>query len=374
MNSNYLFEVIVGTYEEYVLGYQLVLKENGDLELVQSFATHSHRASVRSLATKGKLLVSGSVDEMINIYDMEQRKEIGAIMENSGTITCLCFTPDGSHLVVASEDGSIKFFRVGSWQIEKDFTTAHKGTAVNSISIHPTGKMALSVGKDHTLRTWNLVKGRPAYATNLASRCKNLEMVVWSPGGNYYAVPMDSKLELFCIETAGVVFTLNFESKVTCLSFNQNLEEKKENEIFVGEASGKFSCYCLKSGKEIWHIVGSNRIKSLCTSKGYLVLGTSTGEILIYKLNNSKIEHESVTSIDTGCRITCLTIYETRPIAIKNEQTKDNNPDQIRKKKKSMFQIKNAPKDSKNCHKGLNYLDVKCTVRKQKWRVECSKQ
>uniref|UniRef100_A0A1B6DFU6 Uncharacterized protein n=1 Tax=Clastoptera arizonana TaxID=38151 RepID=A0A1B6DFU6_9HEMI len=130
MNSNYLFEVIVGTYEEYVLGYQLVLKENGDLELVQSFATHSHRASVRSLATKGKLLVSGSVDEMINIYDMEQRKEIGAIMENSGTITCLCFTPDGSHLVVASEDGSIKFFRVGSWQIEKDFTTAHKGTGI----------------------------------------------------------------------------------------------------------------------------------------------------------------------------------------------------------------------------------------------------
>lgn len=46
----------------------------------------------------------------------------------SGTVTCLCFTPDGSHLVATSEDGSIKFFRVGSWQVEKDFSTAHKGT------------------------------------------------------------------------------------------------------------------------------------------------------------------------------------------------------------------------------------------------------
>ena len=38
---------------------------------------------------------------------------------------------------------------------------------VNCISIHPTGKMALSVSKDMTLRTWNLIKGRSAYVTNL---------------------------------------------------------------------------------------------------------------------------------------------------------------------------------------------------------------
>lgn len=38
---------------------------------------------------------------------------------------------------------------------------------VTCLAVHPSGKMALSVGKDHTLRTWNLVKGRPAYTTNL---------------------------------------------------------------------------------------------------------------------------------------------------------------------------------------------------------------
>lgn len=39
--------------------------------------------------------------------------------------------------------------------------------SVNCISIHPSGKMALSVSKDKTLRTWNLIKGRSAYVTNM---------------------------------------------------------------------------------------------------------------------------------------------------------------------------------------------------------------
>lgn len=39
---------------------------------------------------------------------------------------------------------------------------------VNAIDIHPSSKLALTLGQNKTLRTWNLVKGRPAYTSNLA--------------------------------------------------------------------------------------------------------------------------------------------------------------------------------------------------------------
>jgi len=38
---------------------------------------------------------------------------------------------------------------------------------VYAISIHPSGKLALSVGKDKTMRTWNLITGKQAYVTNV---------------------------------------------------------------------------------------------------------------------------------------------------------------------------------------------------------------
>jgi protein MAK11 len=45
----------------------------------------------------------------------------------AGTVNCLSFSPDGSHLLSGSEDGSIAIFRTGSWQLEKLFSKAHKG-------------------------------------------------------------------------------------------------------------------------------------------------------------------------------------------------------------------------------------------------------
>jgi protein MAK11 len=36
--------------------------------------------------------------------------------------------------------------------------SGHK-EAITSISIHPSGKLALSVSKDNTMKLWNLVQG-----------------------------------------------------------------------------------------------------------------------------------------------------------------------------------------------------------------------
>ncbi|KAJ8976899.1 hypothetical protein NQ317_014070 [Molorchus minor] len=52
MMKNPSFEIIAGTYEEFLLGYKFSKKHS---ELVQSFATHNHSASIRSLAVSGTM-------------------------------------------------------------------------------------------------------------------------------------------------------------------------------------------------------------------------------------------------------------------------------------------------------------------------------
>lgn len=48
-------------------------------------------------------------------------------------------------------------------------------------SIHPSGRMALSVSRDRTLRLWNLLEGRCAYIKRLQGEG---ELVRWSPLGD----------------------------------------------------------------------------------------------------------------------------------------------------------------------------------------------
>lgn len=60
----------------------IIMKFLQKLSLSQSFATHSHRASVRSVAGAGKFLASGGADDTIQLYDMKLRKEMSVLMHH----------------------------------------------------------------------------------------------------------------------------------------------------------------------------------------------------------------------------------------------------------------------------------------------------
>ena len=81
-----------------------------------------------------------------------------------GSITHLTF-PSRSHLISASEDGTLCVFRARDWAVLRSLK-GHKGR-VNSVSVHPSGKVALSVGKDRTLYMWDLMRGRRAASMKL---------------------------------------------------------------------------------------------------------------------------------------------------------------------------------------------------------------
>lgn len=82
------------------------------------------------------------------------------LTHHNGIVNHVRFTPDQTHLFAGSSDGVFSATRTGSWMSEGFWKAPHGGKAVTYISIHPTGKMALTLGADLTLKTWNLIKGR----------------------------------------------------------------------------------------------------------------------------------------------------------------------------------------------------------------------
>lgn len=56
-------------------------------------------------------------------------------------------------------------FRARDWVLLRSMK-GHKGR-VNSVAVHPSGKVGLSVGKDRTLRMWDLMRGKGSASTKL---------------------------------------------------------------------------------------------------------------------------------------------------------------------------------------------------------------
>ena len=95
--------------------------------------------------------------------------------------------------------------------------SGHK-EAITSVAIHPSGKLALSVSKDNTLKLWNLVQGTMQYYIFTQSRlpltsrvivmrspgrCSftrrlrgAAEKVLWSPSGEYYLLTVQMEVQV----------------------------------------------------------------------------------------------------------------------------------------------------------------------------------
>lgn len=193
------FRVIAGTYERLLYGLDgFYNQQSNTISLTPVFIYPSHISCIKSLASTGRFLSSGSTDEIIKIYDLKLRKEVGSLLHHDGSITDLQFFAK-STLLSAAEDGDIVIWRTRDWEPLRTLK-GHKGP-VHSVSIHPSGKICLSVGKDKTLKVWDLVNGKLGYSLKLWSRIP-AEKVCWCEDGKSFVVLFDREIEVMDIESS----------------------------------------------------------------------------------------------------------------------------------------------------------------------------
>lgn len=78
--------------------------------------------------------------------------------------------------------------------------------AVNGVSIHPSGRLALTVGADKALRLWDLTKGRPAFTAPLPTEPLGVK---WSDDGTLFAVLHEGGVTMHDGATGAQVRTLS---------------------------------------------------------------------------------------------------------------------------------------------------------------------
>ncbi|XP_037749045.1 p21-activated protein kinase-interacting protein 1 isoform X2 [Chelonia mydas] len=281
---------------------------------IPDFTHHAHTASLSAVAVNNRYVVTGSRDETIQIYDMKKKIEHGALLHHNGTITCLEFYGN-AHLLSGAEDGLICIWDTKRWECLKSIK-AHKGH-VTSLSIHPSGKLALSVGTDKTLRTWNLVEGRSAFIKNLK---QNAHIVKWSPSGEKYVVVVTNKVDVYKLETASVSGAITTEKRISSVRFitDSVLAIAGDDEVIRLYDCDSQKCLCEFKAHE-------NRIKDIYSFEKeglqVIITASSDGYIKLWNLELDKIQDSPslLCEVNTKARLTCLAVWLDR-----TSETKEN--------------------------------------------------
>ncbi|KAM9233339.1 p21-activated protein kinase-interacting protein 1 isoform 2-T2 [Dugong dugon] len=304
-------ELVAGCYEQVLFGFAVHRESeaSGDLEKwtpVADFTHHAHTASLSAVAVNSRFVVTGSKDETIHIYDMKKKIEHGALLHHNGTITCLKFYGN-RHLISGAEDGLICVWDAKKWECLKSIR-AHKGH-VTFLSIHPSGKLALSVGTDKTLRTWNLVDGRSAFVKNIK---QSAHIVEWSPKGEKYIVVTMNKIDIYQLATASVSGTITNEKRISSVTFLSEsvLAVAGDEEVVRFFNCDSLMCLCEFKAHE-------NRVKDILSFEipehHVIVTASSDGFLKMWKLNHDKEAPPSLLcEVNTKARLTCLGVWLDR--------------------------------------------------------------
>uniref|UniRef100_A0A8C9PGT0 p21-activated protein kinase-interacting protein 1 n=1 Tax=Spermophilus dauricus TaxID=99837 RepID=A0A8C9PGT0_SPEDA len=304
-------ELVAGSYEQVLFGFTVhpEPQASGDKEQwtpMADFTHHAHTASLSAVAVNSRFVVTGSKDETIHIYDMKKKIEHGALVHHNGTITCLKFY-GSRHLISGAEDGLICVWDAKKWECLKSIR-AHKGH-VTFLSIHPSGKLALSVGTDKTLRTWNLVEGRSAFIKNIK---QNAHIVEWSPRGEKYVVVILNKIDVYQLDTASISGTITNEKRISSVTFLSDsvLAVAGDEEVVRFFDCDSLVCLCEFKAHE-------NRVKDIFSFEipehHVLVTASSDGFIKMWKLKQDKKDPPSLLcGVNTNARLTCLGVWLDR--------------------------------------------------------------
>lgn len=327
MSDTTQFRIMVGLYEHNLLCLALTMKPKCEPVFTPIFHFQAHALSIKSIDIAKRYLVTGSNDEHIRIYDLQKRKELGTLLSHQGTVTTLRFSAEfgndhhksGKWLLSGSDDGKIIIWRTKDWEM---FGTlkGHQGR-VNDLDIHPSGRVAISVSTDNTVRLWNLMTAKKAAVLKIKGRDhlgQAGEMVRWSVSGKHFVVGLLTQLFIYQLgEETELVRKIPFTSTLMCLEV---LEIDGKEYLVTGHGDGLIQFVTLekalaeeKPEPEFVLRGHSNRVKGMafmCSDETlgvpYLTSVSSDGRIVVW--NISKDVRDQVAVYDSGERLNCVAV------------------------------------------------------------------
>ncbi|OAX39070.1 WD40 repeat-like protein [Rhizopogon vinicolor AM-OR11-026] len=112
-----------------------------------------------AISPDGKHIVSGSADTTIRVWNMETGEALGAPLQgHTDSVSSVAISPDGKRIVSGSQDGMIRM-----WDIETGEalnTLQGYDSSVNSLAISPDGKRMVSGSSpNNVIEVWDMETG-----------------------------------------------------------------------------------------------------------------------------------------------------------------------------------------------------------------------
>jgi WD40 repeat protein len=172
----------------------------------------------------GTLIVSGSEDKTLRLWDVKTGQTIGQPMQgHENGVTSVAFSPDGSRIVSGSYDQTLRLWDARTGQPIGPPIRGHEDS-VTSVAFSPDGGRLASGGQDSVMRLWDAKTGR-SIGQPLKGHDGPVLSIAFSPDGTRLVSGSDDNtLRLWDVKTGLPIGQplKGHEERVTSVAFSSN--------------------------------------------------------------------------------------------------------------------------------------------------------
>ncbi len=238
----------------FLLGVGTSLEAQENAFLIYTFNKHSDFINSIDIHPEKELLVTGSKDQKVILWDLQEKKDLVTLDDNTGEIQCVVFSPDGKYLVGSDRN----IIRV--WTVEGEYINSLSGhaTAVWSIDFNPAGDRIVTGSFDRSFRLWDFIN--LTALSEFEGHSKSVLAVAFHPVRNVIASgSLDETIRLWDMTSHRVIHTFKGHSgNIYSLDFSPDgkylisasrdhtiklwdVEEKELIRTFEGHTAAVFS-------------------------------------------------------------------------------------------------------------------------------------
>ena len=93
------------------------------------------------------------LDGTVTIRDVDDAREVLALVGHSDAVSCLAFSPDGRRLLTGSQDQSIRLWDLTSGL--ETFSLRGHTSGLSDVRFGRDGEVIVAASKDGTIRVWD---------------------------------------------------------------------------------------------------------------------------------------------------------------------------------------------------------------------------
>jgi WD40 repeat protein len=130
-----------------------------DPPLSTAFEVHPRAVLCVATSPDGKLVVTGSEDPIVRVFDAKDRAALRTLEGNDGDVTALAFSRDGTLLAVGDYYKKVRLWNTATWTVTR---TLEVGGIVTALAFTADGKGLFIAHKDNAVSRFDLTAAEDA--------------------------------------------------------------------------------------------------------------------------------------------------------------------------------------------------------------------